>query len=173
MFFCEFCEIFKNIFFIEPLRTAASVSSGNIFGLVEKLFTLFYQSLNLPLLNYSGVDVMKRNEAYIALIKPSIAPSYNIETKIYVCKLREHFVSLSLIFYRFLILALIKKAQFKKGIIYTFFKFFSSGGKEYGAPLQQATVFVRTFQFFVTRFKKKLSTHLKKMFPQFFCVCSS
>ena len=120
MFFCEFCEIFKNIFFIEPLRTAASVSSGNIFGLVEKLFTLFYQSLNLPLLNYSGVDVMKRNEAYIALIKPSIAPSSNMETKIYVCKLRERFVSLSLMFYRFLILALIKKAQFKKDIIYTF-----------------------------------------------------
>ena len=84
---------------------------------------------------------MKRNEAYIALIKPSIAPSSNIETKIYVCKLRERFVSLSLMFYRFLILALIKKAQFKKDYLH-FFKFFNSGGKEYGAALQQKVWFL-------------------------------
>ena len=62
---------------------------------------------------------MKRNKAYIAL-KPSTAPASDIEIKIYVCKLREHFVPESLIIYRFLILALIKKAQFKKDIIYTF-----------------------------------------------------
>ena len=35
---------------------------------------------------------MKPNEACIAL-KPSIAPSSCTETWIYVCKLREHFVS--------------------------------------------------------------------------------
>ena len=47
LFPCEVCEIFKNIFFIEPLRTAASVPSGSTFGFVKKFFTFFSPKLKL------------------------------------------------------------------------------------------------------------------------------
>ena len=47
LFSCGFCGIFKNIFFIEPQRTATSVPSGNIFGFVEKLFTFLSPKLKL------------------------------------------------------------------------------------------------------------------------------
>ena len=47
LFPCEVCEIFKNIFFIEPLRTAASVPSASTFGFVKKFFTFFSPKLKL------------------------------------------------------------------------------------------------------------------------------
>ena len=58
LFSCEFCEIFKNIFFTEPLRTAASVPTGSIFVSWKNSLLFFHQSWNLPLLNYSEVDVI-------------------------------------------------------------------------------------------------------------------
>ena len=61
-------EFLKNIFFIEPLRTAASVRL-EAFLVSSKILYLpfFHQSWSLTFFNYSEVDVMKSNEACIVL----------------------------------------------------------------------------------------------------------
>ena len=71
----NFAKFLKNIFFIQPLRTAASVPTGSIFGFLKySLLSFFAPKLKLDIFELFWGGVMKPNEACIAL-KPSVAPS--------------------------------------------------------------------------------------------------
>ena len=81
LFSCEFCEVFKEHLFYRTSVNGCFCANWKHFWFRQKIFyfPFFQQSWNFTFLNNSEVDIMKPNEAYIAL-KPSIAPSSSVET---------------------------------------------------------------------------------------------